>query len=58
MSDAQKWKEKFVAAQEIMKDAIPEHNAQLQDSSKLFMYSPFMPVGFSVDVLSFRDCST
>lgn len=35
MSDAQKWKEKFVAAQEIMKDAIPEHNAQLQDSSKL-----------------------
>lgn len=32
--DAQKWKEKFTEAQEVMKDAIPKHNAELKKAGK------------------------
>lgn len=31
-SDAQKWKAKFVEAQQIMKEAIPKHNATIESS--------------------------
>ena len=44
--DAQKWKSKFEEAQELMKDAIPKHNEEVQNRKIMMFFTRLSQMRF------------